>query len=63
MTSERTRRRFVDRLEKNGVSNTRVLAAMDSVPRHVFVDEALAQERTRTLRFRLDLVRRSLSRS
>ena len=42
MTSERTRRRFVDRLEKNGVSNTRVLAAMDSVPRHVFVDEALA---------------------
>ena len=42
MTSARTRRRFVDRLEKNGVSNTRVLAAMDSVPRHVFVDEALA---------------------
>ena len=42
MTSERTRRRFVDRLEKNGVSNTRVLAAMDSIPRHVFVDEALA---------------------
>ena len=42
MTSERTRRRFVDRLEKNGVSNTHVLAAMDSIPRHVFVDEALA---------------------
>ena len=42
MTSARTRRRFVARLEKNGVSNTRVLAAMDSVPRHVFVDEALA---------------------
>lgn len=42
MTSQRTRDRLVDRLEAEGISNTRVLEAMRQVPRHVFVDEALA---------------------
>jgi len=42
MTSQRTRDRLVQRLRESGISNERVLAAMGSVPRHVFVDEALA---------------------
>lgn len=42
MTSQRTRDRLVERLEKDGISDTRVLQAMRSVPRHIFVDEALA---------------------
>jgi len=42
MTSRRTRVRMVERLRKEGICDERVLAAMESVPRHVFVDEALA---------------------
>ena len=43
MTSQRTRERMVDRLrEKQGITDERVLAAMAAVPRHVFVEEALA---------------------
>jgi len=42
MTSERTRRRMVDRLREQGIGDERVLAAMAAVPRHVFVEEALA---------------------
>lgn len=43
MTSQRTRERMVDRLrEKQGIADERVLAAMAAVPRHVFVEEALA---------------------
>jgi protein-L-isoaspartate(D-aspartate) O-methyltransferase len=42
MTSPRTRLRMVERLREKGIRNERVLAAMGAVPRHLFVDEALA---------------------
>ena len=42
MTSQRTRDRLVARLAERGISHPDVLAAMGSVPRHIFVDEALA---------------------
>ena len=42
MTSERTRRRLINRLKENGISNTKVLDIMLSLPRHLFLDEALA---------------------
>ena len=42
MTSVRTRQRLVDRLAKEGIRRQEVLQAMNTVPRHLFVDEALA---------------------
>jgi protein-L-isoaspartate(D-aspartate) O-methyltransferase len=42
MTSQRTRLRMVERLREKGIEDERVLAAMAAVPRHLFVDEALA---------------------
>jgi len=42
MTSARTRARMVERLREQGIRDARVLEAMAAVPRHVFVDEALA---------------------
>ncbi len=42
MTSDRTRRRLIDQVREMGVSNADVLNVMGSLPRHVFVDEALA---------------------
>ena len=42
MTSERTRARMVDRLRAKGIRDPRVLAALGTVPRHAFVEEALA---------------------
>lgn len=42
MTSRRTRVRLADRLREKGISDERVLAAITHVPRHLFVDEALA---------------------
>lgn len=42
MTSRRTRNRLVGRLRKAGIADERVLDAIASVPRHIFVDEALA---------------------
>ncbi len=42
MTSARTRDRLVQLLNDQGIQNTRVLDAIRSTPRHVFVDEALA---------------------
>ncbi|TIC82075.1 protein-L-isoaspartate(D-aspartate) O-methyltransferase [Crenobacter intestini] len=42
MMSERTRARMVERLHQGGIRDERVLEAMRRVPRHVFVDEALA---------------------
>jgi protein-L-isoaspartate(D-aspartate) O-methyltransferase len=41
MTSLRTRARMVERLREQGVRDQRVLEAMGTVPRHLFVDEAL----------------------
>jgi protein-L-isoaspartate(D-aspartate) O-methyltransferase len=42
MTSQRTRERMVQRLRERGIGDERVLAAMAAVPRHLFVDSALA---------------------
>jgi len=42
MTSVRTRTRMIERLRAAGIKDEHVLAAMNAVPRHVFVDEALA---------------------
>jgi protein-L-isoaspartate(D-aspartate) O-methyltransferase len=42
MTSQRTRDRMVARLREQGIADELVLAAMGAVPRHLFVDQALA---------------------
>ena len=42
MTSQRTRARMVERLRAKGIRDERVLGAMAGVPRHLFVEEALA---------------------
>ncbi|MGF1643929.1 MAG: protein-L-isoaspartate(D-aspartate) O-methyltransferase [Thiotrichales bacterium] len=42
MTSRRTRERLVQRLRDEGIEQPRVLEALLTVPRHLFVDEALA---------------------
>ena len=42
MTSQRTRARMVERLREQGILDARVLEAMADVPRHLFVEEALA---------------------
>ena len=42
MTSQRTRARMVQRLREKGIRDERVLGAMTAVPRHLFVEEALA---------------------
>lgn len=43
MTSQRTRARMVERLRGQGISDARVLHAIGVVPRHVFLEPALAQ--------------------
>lgn len=42
MTSQGTRDRLVQRLRDTGISDERVLRAIGTIPRHVFVDEALS---------------------
>jgi len=42
MTSARTRDRLVERLKQNGIRSNAVLEQIRNVPRHLFVDEALA---------------------
>ncbi|MCG6862730.1 MAG: protein-L-isoaspartate(D-aspartate) O-methyltransferase [Chromatiaceae bacterium] len=42
MTSQRTRERLIQRLEEAGIENQDVLDVMRRLPRHLFVDEALA---------------------
>ena len=42
MTSTRTRTRMIERLREQGIVDEVVLAAVNAVPRHIFVDEALA---------------------
>src|ERR1700735_5254736 len=42
MTSARTRERLVQRLQEQGISDPRVLDRIRNVPRHLFMDEALA---------------------
>ena len=42
MTSARTRDRLVQRLRDQGIADPRVLEQVRNLPRHIFVDEALA---------------------
>jgi protein-L-isoaspartate(D-aspartate) O-methyltransferase len=42
MTSQRTRDRLVSRLQERGIENADVLSVIREMPRHLFVDEALA---------------------
>ena len=42
MTSQRTRQRMIARLREKGIVDETVLAAMREVPRHLFVEEAIA---------------------
>jgi protein-L-isoaspartate(D-aspartate) O-methyltransferase len=42
MTSQRTRARMVERLREQGIRDSGLLEAMAGVPRHLFVEEALA---------------------
>ncbi|MBI4808876.1 MAG: protein-L-isoaspartate(D-aspartate) O-methyltransferase [Nitrosomonadales bacterium] len=42
MTSARTRGRLIERLRAEGIADETVLAAMNEIPRHIFIDEALA---------------------
>jgi len=42
MTSARTRDRLIQRLQEQGITNLAVLDRIRNVPRHIFVDEALA---------------------
>lgn len=41
MASARSRARLVERLRSLGIADERVLEAMENVPRHLFVDEAM----------------------
>ena len=42
MTSQRTRDRLIERLYDQGITNHYVIDSIRSVPRHIFIDEALA---------------------
>lgn len=42
MTSQRTRSRLVARLREKGIKEESVLKAIESTPRHIFIDEAMA---------------------
>jgi protein-L-isoaspartate(D-aspartate) O-methyltransferase len=42
MTSQRTRERLIMRLREEGIRDEVVLTAMQEIPRHIFVDEAIA---------------------
>ncbi|MCG1042187.1 protein-L-isoaspartate(D-aspartate) O-methyltransferase [Mycetohabitans sp. B8] len=44
LTSERVRQRMVERVRASGVADARVLAALAAIPRHQFVDPALAAQ-------------------
>ena len=42
LTGQRVRDRLIERLRGNGIADERVLNAIRTVPRHMFIDEALA---------------------
>ena len=42
MTSQRSRDRLIDQLREMGIQSERVLEVMRNMPRHIFIDEALA---------------------
>ncbi len=42
MTSQRTRMRMIERLRTQGIADEVVLSVMGSIPRHLFIEEALS---------------------
>ena len=42
MTSQRTRMRMVARLREQGIGDEAVLNVLNEIPRHIFIEEALA---------------------
>ncbi|MEM6485500.1 MAG: protein-L-isoaspartate O-methyltransferase, partial [Pseudomonadota bacterium] len=42
MTSQRTRERLIQRLQEQGIQHPTVLDALRQIPRHLFLDEAMA---------------------
>lgn len=42
MTSQRTRMRMIERMRAQGIADEVVLSVMSTIPRHIFVEEALA---------------------
>lgn len=44
LTSARVRRSMVERLERQGIRDPLVLAAMETIPRHLFVESGLASQ-------------------
>lgn len=42
MTSQRTRNRLVERLREGGITDSHVLDVLRQIPRHLFMDEAMA---------------------
>lgn len=42
MTSRRTRLKMIERLREQGIADEQVLAVLSALPRHVFVEDALA---------------------
>jgi protein-L-isoaspartate(D-aspartate) O-methyltransferase len=42
MTSQRTRMRMIERLREQGITDEAILNAINEIPRHIFVEEALA---------------------
>ena len=42
MTSQRTRMRMIERLRTQGIADEVILSVMGAIPRHIFVEEALA---------------------
>ncbi len=42
MTSQRTRLRMIERLRAQGIADEAILSVMSVIPRHIFVEEALA---------------------
>ena len=68
MTSQRTRDRLIDRLREQGIHDMRVLSVIRQIPRHLFIEEALAHldglpetdaELLRRLRFADGIVRQA----
>ena len=55
MTSSRTRARMVERLQQQGIKDKGVLAAINKVERHLFVDEAFAHRAYEDTAFPLGL--------
>ena len=44
MTSDSSRKKLVSMLKSEGIKNSDVLRSMSSIPRHIFVDEAIASK-------------------